>query len=436
MPEHYRDAFEPEDPRKRGLGEELGGLDLTDEGSLLSQDFALAGMAPGEAPYNFTQYELNQPRYGLSGRFSRTGTGRTPFDQLQQRESQFAPQAPTQYRINTPAPLREQDAGADSFEFGSGAIGRTGADNGFGYGTDFGTDIDQYGDFGFDFASRGPLGGYLGAAGLGAAVPAGMALNLGASPGAAFGFGLKGLTMAAANPLAMAALFAAGADQAFDRAQFGAEFETGLGARGIDAADVYGADLDISDPGYAGQVGQRAAADIIGTDLGAHRERGGIPSAIAGAFGYGNAHARNMERAHTYGYTPAGEAQRAAQIDAEAEAAAQAKSFAEFEAAQAHGNIDQGAGDIGGPGTRGTIGFDGSLFSDPLTGTVTTRDISLDRSGNASRGMGIHGGVSETEAAMAAQAKAAAAGSNTGALSDAAMSGDFGGGGDGGGNGK
>ncbi|MHA2383766.1 MAG: hypothetical protein ACXACT_14415, partial [Candidatus Thorarchaeota archaeon] len=59
--------------------------------------------------------------------------------------------------------------------------------------------------------------------------------------------------------------------------------------------------------------------------------------------------------------------------------------------------------------------------------------LSGDTSGFGSRGMGIHGGVSETEAEMARQAAAAG---TSGALSDAAMSGDFGGSGDGGGNGK
>jgi hypothetical protein len=251
MPSHYDEEIAGMDAQDITRKKSCEDYIADDPGTLFSKDLALEGMLidPEQSTYGITQYELNVPRYGLSGRFSRTGEGRSVFEQGPVGRQQVQPDTETrpdtvQYG-SVDDGLRRDDAGADAFEANlPGSI--TG-----GQSFDFDSPYGGYGspemqDFAEgDFLSTGLKGaGYKGAAGL-----AGLGINaaaMGMNPATAIlSYGPQALAATLANPMTMGLAAGYVGNQAFDIAARGTEaagLESGLMDLGIDIDSDIGRD--------------------------------------------------------------------------------------------------------------------------------------------------------------------------------------------------
>jgi hypothetical protein len=230
MPSHYDDEFENMDERDFTKKRFEDYLDV-DPGTLLSQDFALQGMLvdPEQAPYGITQYELNIPRYGLSGRFSRTGEGRSIYENRpvgRQQEQILETRPDDYYYPEVPKETRDTlsaDAGGDAFD---AAFERTMGMN-YGYdGHGFGAGNVDYAPGAQEFLEGDYMSGfgdYFGLKGLDLGLGALGAVAAGASPGAVVSAIPGAIGSMFANPMTMAAIAGYTANQSFDLAERGSE---------------------------------------------------------------------------------------------------------------------------------------------------------------------------------------------------------------------
>jgi hypothetical protein len=389
MPDHYDDEVGgPEEAGPKRYEDYLA----EDPGSLLSNDLALQGMMidPENAGGNITQYELNQPRYGLSGRFSRVGEGRSIYQHHPSRMRQIAaPAAPADRRVAPAGELRADDAGADAFEHGTGATGRTGADDGFGMGSDYGLALDEAGGFGL-----GGFGKYGISKGIGLASGIGQAAMMGASPGAIMGALPGAMAAMFANPMTMAALFGIGLDQSLDRSAFHGELMDMGSDLGLSEAGMAGAMT-----GAGGPTRDNAAIQEAAATMGQVRGRRGIAGRALDAFGLGtdNAGLGSELAGHAFGeegdvYGP--------EVSFDDRMAAAQDIRQDVQLGTTAANV------YGMPAIEAQLGAIASE-QDAARAAQLRAALAGDRSGLGSRGMDIHGGVSSTEAEMARQEAAA-----------------------------
>jgi hypothetical protein len=291
MPSHYDEEIAGMDAqditRKRSFDEYLA----DDPGTLFSKDLALEGMLvdPEQSPYGITQYELNIPRYGLSGRFSRTGEGRSVYDKGPVGRAQVEPTTETRpdtIRYTQPDTLRADDAGADAFDAANVASLM---------GEGRGPDADVLGQFGsrVDDIIGNNLGSIYGglAKGLGfkGGTIAAQASLLGFNPMQIASASPQILAALVANPMTMGAVFGKGLDAALDRDS--AQQDIGAMQNALDLNPDF-----TQGPGAigvtTGQMGINAARDYA-----ANRSRMGITGSMMDALGLSQNAAMNLDAA-------------------------------------------------------------------------------------------------------------------------------------------